>query len=143
MRVGAPSQGMGAAPIDHTGPDAAVAARATRQHGVLSRGQLIEAGLSRRDIERRVRIAWLHRMYRGVYAVGHPPLTREARWMGAVLACGEGAGLSYGCATALWDIRGYAGMWIDVTVPTRAGRARRDRVRLHRSSMFTGDDITT
>jgi hypothetical protein len=63
--------------------------------------------------------------------------------MGAVLACGEGAGLSHGCATALWDIRSYSGTWIDVTVPTRAGRARRDRIRLHRSSTFAAADITT
>ena len=81
---------------------------------------------SRRAIEHRARIGWLHRMHRGVFAVGHPPLTREARWMGAVLACGDDAGLSNACATALWEIRPYTGVWIDVTVPAGSG-ARQPR----------------
>jgi Protein of unknown function (DUF559) len=34
-------------------------------------------------------------------------------------------------------------VWIDVTVPTRSGRARRDRIRLHRSSIFSADNLTT
>jgi very-short-patch-repair endonuclease len=128
---------------DHTSSDAWIAVLAARQHGVVSWRQLIDAGVGRGAIDHRCRIGWLHRVHRGVYAVGHPPLTREARWMAAVLACGDGAGLSHGCATALWEIRAYNGVWIDVTVPTRAGRARRDRIRLHRSSIFDADDITT
>lgn len=129
--------------LDHPFPDAAIAARAAEQHGVVSRGQLAEAGLGRREIERRVRIGWLHRVHRGVYAVGHPPLTREARWMGAVLAAGDGAGLGHVCATALWEIRPYSGVWIDVTIPSRGGRSRRERIRLHRSSTLRADDVTT
>lgn len=128
---------------DQTRPDARIALLANRQHGVVSWRQLIEAGFGRGAIDHRVRIGWLHRIHRGVFAVGHPPLTREARWMGAVLACGDGAGLSHASATALWDIRQYSGTWIDVTVSSRAGRAKRDRIRLHRSSAFTRDDITT
>lgn len=63
--------------------------------------------------------------------------------MGAVLACGDDAGLSYVCATALWEIRPYTGVWIDVTVPARSGRTRRDRIRLHRSRIFSAADLTT
>jgi hypothetical protein len=128
--------------VDQPGPDAAVATLAARQHGVVCRLQLVEAGLGRRAIDHRVRIGWLHRMHRGVYAVGHRPLTRDARWMGAALACGDGAGLSHACAAALWEVRPYSGVWIDVVVPTRAGRARRDRIRLHRSSILSADDVT-
>lgn len=82
-------------------------------------------------------------MHRGVYAVGHPPLTREARWLGAVLAYGEGAALSRACATALWEIRAYDGSWIDITVPSRGGRSRRERIRVHRSSTLRAEDVTT
>ena len=90
---------------DQTRADVRVAVLAARQHGVVSWRQLIDAGVGRGAIDHRVRVGWLHRMHRGVFAVGHPPLTREARWMGAVLACGDGAGLSHACATALWEIR--------------------------------------
>ncbi len=109
----------------------------------MSRRQLIDAGLGRGAIDHRVRIGWLHRMHRGVFAVGYPPLTREARWMGAVLACGDDAGLSNACATALWEIRPYTGVWIDVTVPAGSGRVSRDRIRLHRSRVFSAADLTT
>lgn len=119
-----------------------VALRAARQLGVVSYRQLIEDGLSPRAIEHRARVGWLHRVHRGVYAVGHPPLTREAKWMAAVLACGDDAGLSHACATALWEIRPYSGVWIDVTIPTNAGRARREGIRLHRCGSMTADDIT-
>ena len=128
---------------DQTSPDAWIAVLATRQHGVVSWRQLIDAGFGRGAIDHRCRIGWLHRVHRGVFAVGHPPLTREARWMAAVLACGNGAGLSHVCATALWEIRPYTGIYIDVTVPRRTGRASRDRIRLHRSSIFSADDVTT
>ena len=131
------------AQLDQPHTDAIIAALAARQHGVVTRDQLIDAGLGRGAIAHRIRIGWLHRMHRGVFAVGHPPLTREARWMGGVLACGEGAGLSHACATALWEIRPYTGIYIDVTVPSRAGRASRDRIRLHRSSTLSADDVTT
>lgn len=124
-------------------PDACIAVLAARQHGVVSWRQLIDAGFGRGMVEHRVHTGLLHRMHRGVFAVGHRPLTREARWMGAVLACGDGAGLSHACATALWEVRPYNGVWIDVTVPTTAGRVRRDRIRLHRSSIFDADDVTT
>ena len=124
--------------------DAVIATYAARQHGVVSRQQLVEGGLGRGAIEHRLRIGRLHRMHRCVYSVGHPPLTREARWMGAVLAYGDDGGLSHACATALWEIRPYTGEWIDVTVPSRNGRKRRrERIRLHRSSTLTADDVTT
>ena len=46
----------------------------------------------------------LHSVHRGVYAVGHLALTRNARFMAAVLACGEGAALSHFSAAVLWGI---------------------------------------
>ena len=47
----------------------------------------------------------LHRIHRGVYAVGHGKLTLKGRWMAAVLACGPEAFLSHRAALALWDLR--------------------------------------
>jgi hypothetical protein len=61
-----------------------VAAIATRQHGVVSAGQLAALGIDRRRVSRRVQAGRLHRVYRGVFAVGHPVLSKEGRWLAAV-----------------------------------------------------------
>jgi predicted transcriptional regulator of viral defense system len=61
---------------------------------VISVAQLMAAGLDRSAIARRVRRGWLHRVHRGVYAVGHTSLGATGRWFAAVLACGDDAVLS-------------------------------------------------
>src|SRR4029453_17902165 len=76
-------------------PDAAIARIAARQHGVLSTAQLRACGLSSSAIGDRTGAGRLHRIHRGVYAVGHPNLSYEGGWMAAILACGEGAVLSH------------------------------------------------
>jgi hypothetical protein len=45
-------------------------------------------GLSEAAIRRRVRDGRLHRLHLGVYAVGHPGVPLEGRFLAAVLACG-------------------------------------------------------
>jgi hypothetical protein len=71
-----------------------VARIAGRQHGVVTLSQLLAAGLSRDAVKRRVRKGMLHREHRGVYRVGHRAPGTEARYLAAVLACGEEAVLS-------------------------------------------------
>jgi len=51
---------------------------ATAQHGVASRPQLRELGLSEGAIASGVRLGRLHRVHQGVYAVGYPGLTQQA-----------------------------------------------------------------
>jgi hypothetical protein len=86
-------------------PDGVIAELAGRQHGVVCRRQLLAAGVTGRAIERRIEGGRLHRLHPGVYAVGHRVVSREGRWMAAVLAAGPGAGLSHRSAAALWGIR--------------------------------------
>lgn len=81
--------------------DATVAGIAAKQHGIVTLTQLIRAGLSEAGVRRRVAAGHLHRIHRAVYAVGHPGLSDEGRWMAAVLACGEGAALSHRPAAEL------------------------------------------
>jgi hypothetical protein len=45
------------------------------QHGVVSSGQLKALGLSGNQIAANVRRGWLRGLHRGVYAVGHRPLS--------------------------------------------------------------------
>ena len=101
----------------HTRPDALIAALAGRQHGVVARRQLVALGLGPDAIDQRLQRGLLHRLHRGVYAVGHPRVTREGRWMAAVLTAGPGAVLSHRSAAALWGIRPTASARIEIAVP--------------------------
>ena len=96
-----------------------IAALAASQHGVVSRAQLTELGVGRGAIEHRVQRRRLHAVGPKVYAVGHPVLSREARWMAAVLAGGRRAVLSHWSAASLWGIRSGSGPLSHVTVPRR------------------------
>src|SRR3954469_8487610 len=77
------------------GLDARIALLATRQLGLVATWQLLELGLSRGAIERRVRHGRLHPGHRGVYLVGHSVLPFNARELAAVLACGPDAVASH------------------------------------------------
>jgi len=83
---------------------------------VVSRAQLIELGLGEDAIDARLAGGRLHRLHRGVYAVGHGVVPREGGWLAAVLAVGEGAVLSHRSAAELWGIgRGTSRARIDIS----------------------------
>jgi very-short-patch-repair endonuclease len=94
--------------------------------------QLEALGLGRSGVQRRAAAGRLHRVHRGVYAVGHRALSDEARWMAAVLACGPGAVLSHRSAAELWQLLKPIGGRVDVTVPSAAGRRKRGGLHIHR-----------
>jgi very-short-patch-repair endonuclease len=122
--------------------DQHIAALATRQHGVVATRQLATLELSQRAVSHRAAAGRLHRVHRGVYAVGHPVLTVNGRRMAAVLAAGPGAVLSHASAAALWEIRPTSATRIDVTVRSVGGRARRPGLRIHRTPTLHDDEIT-
>lgn len=117
-----------------------IAELAAAQHGVVGRAQLESLGLRRGAIDHRLAAGTLHRVHRGVYAVGHRILTSEGRWMAAVLACGDGAVASHRTAAAAWEIRPTATAAVDVTVPDRKGRRPRGGIVLHRSATLRPGD---
>jgi hypothetical protein len=86
------------------------------QHGVAAHAQLIDLGLSSSAIGMWAKRGRLHRVHRGVYAVGHLALTRNGRFMAAVLAAGEGAALSHFSAAVLWRLIDDPGGRVHVTV---------------------------
>ena len=112
------------------------------QHGVLSRQQLLDAGLTPDAIRHRLEEGRLHRVYAGVYAVGRPELSQLGRWMAAVLACGEGAVLSHASAAALWGVYKAATKRIDISVP-KARRAAHAGIRPHRRTLSREETTTT
>ena len=103
---------------------AAIWALVRQQHGVISRAQLLDFGLTPSAIANRIRTARLHRVYDGVYAVGRRELTRQGEWMAAVLSCGPFAFLSHFSAAALWRIRLWEPRGIEVSVPATVTRKR-------------------
>jgi predicted transcriptional regulator of viral defense system len=125
----------------HTDPviDRAIADLADSQHGVVAIWQLLAAGLGTDAIQYRVSIGRLHRIHRGVYAVGYRKLTRQGHRMAAVLAYGPEAVLSHRSAAAHWDLS--SGSYrIDVTTPTE--RRSRKGLRVHTATLHEEDRTT-
>jgi very-short-patch-repair endonuclease len=82
---------------------------ASRSHGVVTRRELLDAGVTADEIRERLEKGSLLREYRGVYRVGHRAPSVEARYMAAVRACGGDAALSGKAAAFLYGlIRGTA-----------------------------------
>jgi hypothetical protein len=115
-------------------PDSRLAEIAARQHGVVTIAQLAECGVDRWAVGRRVRAGRLHRLHRGVYAVGHTALPLRGRWLAAVLASGEDALLSHRSAAALWGMLSTSAPKIDVIVPPGSGRRSTAAIRIRRGS---------
>jgi very-short-patch-repair endonuclease len=114
-------------------PDLIIARIAARQHGVVTVEQLLAAGMTPDAIAWGVAVGRLHRIHRGVYAVGHAGLTARGRWKAATLALGVGAVLSHRSAAELWAMLPERGGAPHVTVPGNAGRRNRRAIRVHRS----------
>lgn len=123
-------------------PERTVAAVAGRQHGAISIDQLRRAGLSDAAVSRRVRAGRLHRLHRGVYAVGHVAPSAERRWSAAVLAIGDRAVLSHGSAGALWGLLPPQSGPVDVSLPGRSGRRSRSGIRIHRPASLEPAETT-
>lgn len=102
--------------------DFAVAEVAQAQYGLVTRGQLLDLGASEDQIDWRLRRGSLHRVHRGVYAVGHSLLSRPGRWLAAVLALGKGAVLSRRSAGELLEILTPSSRAPEVSSPTRRRR---------------------
>jgi very-short-patch-repair endonuclease len=116
--------------------DRLVADVALRQHGVVTTAQLRRVGLDDRAIYRRTRAGRLHRLHRGVYAVGHVRLSFEGRCLAAALACRHSV-VSHGSAAALWGMLAASGGPIEVTVSADTGRSRRPGIAIRRSRTLT------
>lgn len=101
---------------------------ASTQHGVVTRTQLLAAGLTRHQNQHRLDRGGLLCVHRGVYRVGHRAPNVEARYLAAVLACGDEARLSGRAAAHLFGLlKGHAPP-PEVTAP-RKKRVKGVRVR--------------
>jgi very-short-patch-repair endonuclease len=94
----------------------ALGALLRRQHGVVTRAQALEAGLSSRGLERMVRAGELVPLARGLYCSAAVPVGLEQLAMGACLLTGGVA--SHLTAAVLHGLEGIRpGRLVEVTVP--------------------------
>ena len=112
----------------------------SRQHGVVSRSKLLDHGYDANAIRHRVAAGRLHRVRRGVYAVGRPRLTQNGHWMAGVLRCGPEAVLSHGSAAALWGIQPMRPGPIEISVPAHV-RIRAGGIAVHRRAVLDADAV--
>jgi Transcriptional regulator, AbiEi antitoxin len=77
---------------------------ATRAHGVVTRKELLEAGVTPGELRNRLGKGVLIKVHRGVYRVGHLAPSTEAEYLAAVKACGAGALLAGRAAAYLWEL---------------------------------------
>jgi very-short-patch-repair endonuclease len=121
-------------------PINAIAALAGQQHGVVSRDQLRELGLSDSAITARADSGYLQPLFRGAFAVGHSAINRRARMLAAVLACGSRTVVSHGSAAeliGLWDVKPAV---VDVIPPNSSGREIQG-IRWHRVRLPEGTEV--
>jgi predicted transcriptional regulator of viral defense system len=117
-----------------------IARIATRAWGIVTRSELLAAGVTDDQIRHRLRTGALIRVYLGVYRVGHRAPCVEARYMAAVKACGAGAVLSGPAAAYLWGLtKGTAPPPHVTTVNQR----RPAGITVRRIRQLDPDDITT
>lgn len=114
---------------------------AARQHGLVTRAQLLNAGLSPGRLDRRVAVGRLRPVQRGIYQVG-PLAFSRAKEMAAVLACGAGAHVSHRSAAAMWEL-----LPRDVDAPVHVtvggrGRCHRPGVVVHRVAALDPSEVT-
>ena len=117
----------------------AAAQIAARQHGRITGAQLHACGVGPDAVKHALRRGRLFEEHRGVYALGHPGVSREARWMSAVLACGAAAMLSHRSAAMLLDVARTPFPMPELSVP-RPGSARRPGILVHHVGTLAPED---
>jgi hypothetical protein len=101
--------------------------------------QLLELGLTNKTVEHWLATGRLHRIHKGVYALGHRAIAWKGRLAAAVIACGPEAVLSHRSAAAWWALLPSERATVDVTAP---GRHRLEGIDAHQMPLDPGDRTT-
>jgi very-short-patch-repair endonuclease len=115
---------------------------AAKQHGLVTRAQARELGVSPSQIERRVRAGRWVALNRHVLAIAGAPATWEQSVLGAVLAAGPGAVSSHATAAELYRVEGFRDGPTELTAPL-GRRMRLDGIVAHRSGTLFDADVRT
>src|SRR5829696_6172132 len=118
-----------------------IAELAEHQHGAVALRQLEALGLSATAVHKRAARGYLHRVHRGVSAVGRPGLNANGRLMAAILAYGPDAVASHRSAAGLWGLRPDNRPNVELSVRTTGARGRRG-IDVHASLTLADGDVT-
>jgi hypothetical protein len=99
-------------------PEREIGRQAHGAFGLVRRGPLLRAGVTKKEIEHRLKVGALLQEYPGIYRVGHRSPSVEASYLAAVWACGEQARLSGRAAAYHWRILRGKPPAPEVTAPT-------------------------
>lgn len=102
-----------------------------RQCGLVTRRQLLDAGVTRKQIETQLTARRWQRVHPGVLATFTGPLPRDAVLWAAVLYAGEGAALSHQTAAELHGLTEDVDDTVHVTMPAERRVRSRRGVRIH------------
>ncbi len=122
-------------------PDRLCSHLARSQHGVVTRDQALQRGLSATAIRRRVTRGSWNEFLPGVYWVAGVPESWEGRLFGALKWAGGDAVASHRAAAALWEFPGFGGEVVEITSPHHL-RSPDGEVIIHASSTFARHDVT-
>jgi len=111
-----------------------IASLAVHRHSLVTYGGMIEAGITRREIERRQECGLIVPRFRGVFAMAGAEPTYEERVLAACLATGGVA--SHRCAARLFGLRGFGREErVEISVPSRRA-TKLDGVVAHTSNLL-------
>lgn len=123
--------------IDHV----AIAERAHEQLGLITRTQIADIGVSRRQVDRMIDQGLLRRAGRGVLALVAVPSTPRQRLLAATLGAGGGAVVSHRAAAWLWGFDGIMPAGIELSVERGRGATLADGM-VHRVRRLDPVDVT-
>jgi hypothetical protein len=116
---------------------------ASHQHGVVTRQQVYDAGLSRQKLDRSVENKRLIRVAPRVFLVNGAPSTWHSRVLAECLSAGSDAVASHRTAAALHGLDGFGQeQTVHVTLPRGRSPRGRKHIRLHPSYDFELIDRT-
>ncbi len=127
--------------LRHSAATEAILGLGAAQHGVVTRAQLLAAGVPPDTVNRRIACKLLVPLHRGVYAVGLP-VSEQGRAMAALFACGSAAAVSHHTAAGLRKFAPADGTDSRVQVILSRGDRRRPGIRIHWIRNIRPDEIT-
>jgi len=117
--------------------DHSLALLAETQHGLVTRRQALERGLSARAIQGRLESGRWERMFRGVFRIAGTEASYRQWVRSATLAAGTEAVASHRSAATLIGLPGTA-RWLEVTIPP-SRRMDVDGIIVHRAHLVPRD----